>query len=450
MGHKVRERIARIRRRLRNSCSWKTASSYNREPARQSAERPTVTDDYDFRASERRRARELDELEARRLRARERQRAQLRAAHRRRRLTVLGVLGLVIGVASGAWVWTSGTPKARQPIVPAKTVAAPAAKVVRTMPAFTRGIHVSAPWAGQPGNLDSVLSTPGLNLIQLDVKDEGGEVSGLGARTPALAVHAGAMRDYYDLAHITRLAHDRHIWVVARIVSFKDPIVARSSPRIAIRDVHGGIWKDGGGVPWLNQYNPGAWAYLINLAKAAAQSGVDEVQFDYVRFPSEGALSDMRFPGKVKEPLDATIPRFLAAARKALKPFDVKLGVDVFGLAADHDLGIGQNIARIGKHVDVISPMLYPNHYTAGELGIQDPNADPSSTVALSMGTFRSQLIASPKVKLRPWLQDFGGYTLTQVKAQTTAAQRQGAIGWMLWNAGMEYTPGAFGSSPSA
>ena len=190
MGHKVRAGIARIRRRLRNSCSWKTASSYNREPARQSAERPTVTDDYDFRASERRRARELDELEARRLRARERQRAQLRAAHRRRRLTVLGVLGLVIGVASGAWVWTSGTPKARQPIVPAKTVAAPAAKVVRTMPAFTRGIHVSAPWAGQPGNLDGVLSTPGLNLIQLDVKDEGGEVSGLGARTPALAVHA--------------------------------------------------------------------------------------------------------------------------------------------------------------------------------------------------------------------------------------------------------------------
>ena len=80
--------------------------------------------------------------------------------------------------------------------------------------------------------------------------------------------------------------------------------------------------------------------------------------------------------------------------------------------------------------------MLYPNHYTAGELGIQDPNADPSSTVALSMGTFRSQLIASPNVKIRPWLQDFGGYTLTQVNAQTTAAKRQGAIGWMFWNAG--------------
>ena len=449
MGPGVRARIARIRRRLLDSCSRKSGSSYNREPARRSAGGRNVTDDYDFRASERRRARELDELEARRLRARERQRAQLRAAHRRRRLTVLGILGLVIGVASGAWVWTSGTPKARQPIVPAKN-SAPVKKAVRVMPAFTRGIHVSAPWAGGASNLDGVLATPGLNLVELDVKDEGGEVSGLGAKTPALAVRSGAKRDYYDLAHVTRLAHDRGIWVVARIVSFKDPNAAKASPKIAIRDVHGGIWKDGGGVPWLNQYKPAAWKYLIDLAKAAAASGVDEVQFDYVRFPSEGALSDMRFPGKVKEPMDATIPRFLAAARKALKPYDVKLGVDVFGLAADHDLGIGQNVARIGKHVDVISPMLYPNHYTAGELGITDPNADPSSTIALSMGTFRSQLIASPNVKLRPWLQDFGGYKLTQVNAQASAAKRQGAIGWMLWNAGMEYTWSAFGKQPAA
>ena len=408
-----------------------------------------MTDDYDFRASERRRARELDELEARRLRARERQRAQLRAAHRRRRLTVLGVLGLVIGVASGAWVWTSGTPKARQPIVPVKT-ATPVKKAVRVMPAFTRGIHVSEAVVGETG-----LPRPGPRHARTEphpARRQGRERRGRGPRrqVAGLARRFNAVRDYYDLRHVTALAHDRGIWVVARIVSFKDPIVANANPSIAIRSAKGGVWKDGGGVPWLNQYSPGAWKYLINLARAAAASGVDEVQFDYVRFPSEGSLSDMRFPKKVKEPMDATIPRFLAAARKALKPYDVKLGVDVFGLAADHDLGIGQNIARIGKHVDVISPMLYPNHYTAGELGINDPNADPSSTVALSMGTFRSQLIASPKVKLRPWLQDFGGYTLTEVNAQTTAAKRQGAVGWMLWNAGMDYTWSAFGKQPAA
>ena len=246
MGIRVRERAARVRRWLRNSCTRNVANSYNREPARPSAGGRTVTDDYDFRASERRRARELDELEARRLRARERQRAQLRAAHRRRRLTVLAVLGLVIGVASGAWVWTSGTPKVRRPVVPAKALTT-AKPVVRTMPAFTRGPHVGAAWSSTPGNLDRVLATPGINLIQLDVKDENGEVAGLGTLTPALAKRFGAEHEYYDLAHVTRLAHDRDIWVVARIVSFKDPIMAEANPSLAIHDPNGGVWHDGGG-----------------------------------------------------------------------------------------------------------------------------------------------------------------------------------------------------------
>jgi hypothetical protein len=442
----VRLRVARIRRWLRNSFTRNVATSYNRAPARPSAGGRNVTDDYDFRASERRRARELDELEARRLRARERQRSQLRAAHRRRRLAVLAVLGVVIGVASGAWVWTSGTPKAPRPIVPVQTP-----KVVKatgpTMPKVTRGVHIGAPWASVPGNLDAVLATPGLNLIEIDVKDENGEVSGLGADTPALAKRYGAERDYYDLRHVVALAHDRHIWVVVRIVSFKDPIVAEHDKGIAIHDPQGGIWHDKGGVPWLNQYSPGAWSYLISLGKAAAREGADEVQYDYMRFPSEGDLSAMRFPHKSAEPKNATIPRFLAAAHAALAPLHVKLGVDLFGLAAAHELGIGQDVALIAKHVDVISPMVYPNHFTNGELGVSDPNSSPNAIVALAMGTFRARLINSPNVKIRPWLQDFGGYQTPQVKAQISAATSQGAIGWMLWNASVIYNWGVFGKS---
>jgi hypothetical protein len=404
-----------------------------------------VTDDYDFRASDRRRARELDELEARRLRARERQRAQLRAAHRRRRLSLLAALGVVIGVASGAWVWTSGTPKSRvPPVVPVKT-ATPPKHVGPAMPALTRGVHIGAPWASIAGNLDGVLATPGLNLIEIDVKDENGEVAGLGAMTPALAKRYGAERDYYDLKHLVALAHDRHIWVVARIVSFKDPIVAEHDARLAIHDAQGGVWHDKGGVPWLNQYSPRAWSYLISLGKAAARAGVDEVQYDYMRFPSEGDLTAMRWPGKKAEPKNATIPRFLAAAHRALEPFHVKLGVDLFGLAAAHELGIGQDVALIAKHVDVISPMLYPNHFGPGELGVGDPNGSPNTIVALSMGTFRGQLINAPGVKIRPWLQDFGGYQSAQVRAQISAAMGQGAIGWMLWNASVIYNWNVFG-----
>jgi hypothetical protein len=409
-----------------------------------------VTDDYDFRASERRRVRELDELEARRRHARERQRAQLRAAHRRRRLTMLGVLGLAIGVASGAWVWTSGTPKVRRPTVPAKAVTVLAKPPAPVMPAITRGVHVTAPWASIAGNLDHVLAIQGLNLIEIDVKDENGEVAGLSGYTPKLADRYHATRNYYDLAHVVRVAHDRHIWVVARIVSFKDPIVAQADKGIAIHTAQGGIWHDGGGVPWLNQYSPGAWRYLIDLAKGAARSGADEIQFDYVRFPSEGDLSAMRWPHKRAEPKNATIPRFLAAARKALKPFPVVVGVDLFGLAADHELGIGQDVTLIAKHVDVISPMLYPNHFGPGELGIKNPTGDPNGTVALSMGRFRSKIIGSPNVKIRPWLQDFGGYGAAQVRAQISAATHQGAIGWMLWNASVVYDWNVFGPQAAA
>jgi hypothetical protein len=203
-------------------------------------------------------------------------------------------------------------------------------------------------------------------------------------------------------------------------------------------------------VPWLNQYSPGAWTYLIDLAKGAARSGADEVQFDYIRFPSEGDLAAERWPHKRAEPKNATIPRFLAAARTALKPFHVKIGVDLFGLAADHELGIGQDVSLIAKHVDVISPMLYPNHFGPGELGIQDPNGDPSGIVALSMGSFRGKLINSPNVKIRPWLQDFGGYGTAQVNSQIRAATDQGAIGWMLWNPSVVYNWNVFGPQPAS
>ena len=178
------------------------------------------------------------------------------------------------------------------------------------MPAITRGVHVGSPWASTPGNLDMVLATPGLNLIELDVKDESGEVAGLGTRAPALAKRFGAEHEYYDLAHVTRLAHDRGIWVVARIVSFNDPIMAEANPSLAIHDKHGGVWHDGGGKAWLNQYSPAVWRYLINLARAAARAGVDEVQFDYVRFPSEGILSDMRWPHKRRRAHERDNPAF--------------------------------------------------------------------------------------------------------------------------------------------
>jgi hypothetical protein len=382
----------------------------------------------------------------------------LRRTHRRRRAAALASVAVVVCVAAGAWTSLGGGNQRRVPVDRAlqqPKAASPVKLPVKTnhlpMPKLVRGVHISLGIAANPARMSQFmdLTSKGLNTLEIDVKDENGEVAGLEQYTPKLADRYHATREYYDLAHIVRIAHERHIWVVARIVSFKDPIVAEADKGIAIHTASGSVWHDGGGVPWLNQYSPGAWRYLIDLAKGAARTGVDEVQFDYVRFPSEGDLGAMRWPHKKAEPKNATIPRFLTAVRSALKPFPVKIGVDLFGLAADHDLGIGQDVSLIAKHVDVISPMLYPNHFGAGELGIQDPNGDPNGTVALSMGRFRSKIINSPNVKIRPWLQDFGGYSAADVQAQVSAAMHQGAVGWMLWNASVVYNWNVFGPQAS-
>ena len=220
-----------------------------------------MTDDYDFRASERRRARELDELEARRLRARERQRAQLRAAHRRRRLTVLAVLGLVIGVASGAWVWTSGTPEGAPPgRARPKTSRRPPSRVARTMPAFTRGVHVSAPWAEHPRQ-----SRPGARHARPQPdpdRRQGRERRGLGPRG-AHARARQALRRRRATTTTSRTSCGSRTTATSGSSRASSASRTRSSPsrQGASRSTtpQGGIWHDGGGVPWLNQYSPGAW-----------------------------------------------------------------------------------------------------------------------------------------------------------------------------------------------
>jgi len=245
-----------------------------------------------------------------------------------------------------------------------------------------------------------------------------------------------------------RQAHKRGIYVIGRIVCFEDPKTSEKDPALAIRTTSGGVWTNAAGLGWVNPYNQKDWDYLIGLGKAAARHGFDEIQFDYVRFPTDGNLSDAIFPGKRKEPYSATLLRFLTEATRELHPLHVNVSADVFGLAAAHDLGIGQNIKRIGPLLDAISPMAYPSHYNAGEYNLPNPDDAPFQTVLHTMHDFKRKLGAAP-TKLRPWLQDFTlpgerAYTIADVRAQIRAAERGGASGWLLWNAGVEYTEKAF------
>ena len=196
------------------------------------------------------------------------------------------------------------------------------------------------------------------------------------------------------------------------------------------------------GLGWTNPYDKRVWKYNVDIAAQAAKLGFDEIQFDYVRFPSDGDLSQIRYPGVHAQPMGWTIPMFAKYASSRLKPLGVRVSVDVFGLSATRNLGIGQFPRRISPYVDAIYPMVYPSHYVSGEYNIVDPDSRPGTTVAYSLRDFRTA-VRGRKTKLIPWLQDFSlrrTYRLADVQDQIQAARLEHAKGFMLWNAEGVYT----------
>ena len=344
---------------------------------------------------------------------------------------------LVAGIALGAKA-VGGSHKTAQakPPAPGPPLRQRKAAVPRHLPPpdHVRGVHVTMALASLPGKLQQYLAIPGLNTIELDVKDENGQV-GFTSGVPPLARQDGAAGAYYDPASVAGETHKAGIYLIGRVVTFEDPITATAHPDMAVMRTDGTLWHTSGGLAWLNPYSRAAWRYDVDVAVAAAKAGFDEIQFDYVRFPSDGDVSIIRYPGAHTQPMGETVAAFLRYAKSRLHPLGVRVSADVFGLAATHDLGIGQYPAQLAKVVDAIYPMTYPSHYRPGEYNLPDPNAAPAKTVAYSLRDFRARL-AGTDVRLVPWLQDFSlgrTYTAADVGAEIAAARRFQTSGFMLW-----------------
>ncbi len=383
-------------------------------------------------------ASDIDYAELRRHR-RELRKRQLR----RRRLTAVALLVVLGGTALfGLTRLLSGSAGAASIVLQPVRSAMPESPFTSTLPEEIRGVHVTAPLMSLPGRFAQYLALKkyGLNTVEVDVKDESGNV-GFVKGAPALARKDGAARPYYNAKRAAAQARKAGVYLIGRVVSFEDPITAVAHPELAIHRSNGSLWRNNGGLAWLNPYSRAAWRYDVDVAVAAAKAGFDEIQFDYVRFPSDGDLSIIRYPGAHPQPMKATVAAFLAYAASRLHPLGVRVSADVFGLAATHDLGIGQYPAKVANVVDAIYPMTYPSHYTAGEYNLPDPNAAPGTTVMDSLRDFRTQL-AGRKALLVPWLQDFSlgrTYTAADVAAQIGSARAMDTGGFMLWNAGGLY-----------
>ncbi|MCS7050376.1 MAG: carboxypeptidase regulatory-like domain-containing protein [Thermomicrobium sp.] len=319
-------------------------------------------------------------------------------------------------------------------------------------PIVVRGIYVSALVASKPEALEKrlqLVDRTELNAVVIDLKDSTGHV--YSETKVQLAHEIGAVRPILQPAELVRSLKARGIYTIARIVVFEDPLLAEARPDWAIRDrTTGGAWRTWNGVAWVNAYRREVWQYNIALAVEAAGLGFDEIQLDYIRFPTDGPLqkADYGVPHTV-ENRTAAIGTFLRSVHEALLPTPAYLGADIFGLTMWElsDSGIGQNLEIVVQTVDYVCPMLYPSHFWSGSLGFDIPNDHPYEVMRWSLENGLERVPAA-RAKFRPWLQDFSygpgkPYGPEEVRAQIRAVYDAGLHSWMLWNADSVYQEAA-------
>ncbi len=276
-----------------------------------------------------------------------------------------------------------------------------------------------------------------LNAVVVHVKEPRGRV-GWNSRN-SIALSMDAVKGDGSVEGSLEMFKENKIWTIAKVDVFSDDLLARNYPGVGLEDnIHGGLWKDKNGLGWTNPFDTRVWAYVLDLCRELAAMGFDELQFDYVRFPSDGILASIRYP-LVQEGVSRArcIGNFLSRARDELKPMGVVISVDLFGLTAwkRADFGVGQVLEEIAPHVDVICPMFYPSHFPTGFLGWEAPGDHPQKIMALSMAALKKRTSR----RIRPWIQGFW-YAPGQIQAQMDGVASQGSSSWAVWHPSGNYS----------
>lgn len=315
-----------------------------------------------------------------------------------------------------------------------------------------KGLHLTSFILGSAKRkiyIDSLLEDTELNTVVIDVKEIDGAI-GIKGMSNNLAFSKSIPNPQEYVRHLK----EKNIYTIARIVVFRDNVMPRKRPDMAVKTPEGELWKDYKNITWLDPYNQDAKDYVLDLAEKTADIGFDEIQFDYIRFPSDGNTRNCRY----KVPRSSTtayleIIDFLKQAKERLASKGIKTSIDVFGLTTTEttDMGIGQKIVEMTEYVDYVSPMVYPSHYAKGEYGITDPNKEPYRTVYIALQGAKKRI---PVEKLRPWIQDFSmkgvKYGPQQIQEQIQACFDSGIETWMLWNASCKYTKDGLKSKANA
>lgn len=303
-------------------------------------------------------------------------------------------------------------------------------------------------------NLINIIDASELNAVVIDVKDYTGHISFM-AENPELKAIGSSENRIPDIKEFIGSLHDKGIYVIGRISTFQDSYYINKKPEYAVRTKSDEVWKDYKGVSWLDADAKPVWDYIALIGDEAYSVGFDELNFDYIRFPSDGNMVDIAYPfASQNEVKSNTIKDFFAFIDTAFRPKGIPISVDLFGMTTSNvdDLGIGQVLEDALAHFDFVSPMVYPSHYPTNFIGFENPASKPYEVVkyALSKGSERAIMASTTPLKLRPWLQDFSingtYYTPEMIRAQIQATYDVGLTSWMLWNASNNYTVSALES----
>lgn len=332
-------------------------------------------------------------------------------------------------------------------------------EIEKREPVKVKGIYVSGPIAGtaKMDQLIELVDETELNAMVIDIKNDEGRVTYKMQTDKVLEIDAG-IRYIPDMEKLAEKCKEKDIYLIARIVAFRDPYLAEQKPELAVHTANGQIFRDKNGLAWVNPYQHEVWEYLIEIAAEAADVGFDEVQFDYIRFSTDIREEEVDY-GAEAENVSKTdiITQFTKYVYDELSPLGIYISADVFGTVIDHETDqeiVGQDYVQMASYLDYICPMVYPSHYYNGSYGIEVPDAEPYQTIYEAASSSVSELSVLPEEKragVRVWLQSFTAswvpghisYGPEQIREQIHGAYDAGYDEWILWNAAVNYQPEA-------
>jgi len=328
---------------------------------------------------------------------------------------------------------------------------------VEKKPIFAKGVYITSSTASnhRMEEIINLIKRTELNAAVIDIKDVTGIIP-FDTESDIINQTGSEKIIIKDIKGLIDELHKEGIYAIARIAVFEDNFLPAKRPDLAVKNQSGNLWHDNKGLTWLDPASEEVWAYTVAIAKEAIKVGFDEVNLDYVRFPSDGATGLIKYPfWDYKTAKAEIIKQFFAYFSSRIKPLGVFVSADLFGLTltSTNDLNIGQWLEYAAPYFDYVCPMVYPSHYQAGSYGYENPAAHPYEIIyhGLIEGEERLASFSAANsnenvAKIRPWLQDFDMgaiYDVNMINLEKKAVYDASASGWLLWNPSNVYTEGA-------